>query len=169
MYFKAWTIIFSIHLNNLIQQIFYLVQKHVQNSYPRSVNTYSNTFLNNYYTNSFIKLIANDLWIFTDASLFSLRRRRPLVLRYEVFETGEAKIESIGNSKSILIKTVYYDSCDFGKSCDFKYIFNGLCLRNYKKTILIEKCYGRKWHNSHCSWDKYEILSKPFLIKLIFE
>lgn len=28
-----------------------------------------------------------------------------------------------------------------------------------KKTILIEKC----------SWDKYEIISKPFLIKLIFE
>lgn len=39
-----------------------------------------------------------------------MRQRRPLLLRYEVFVTGEAKIESIGNSKSILIKTVYYDS-----------------------------------------------------------
>lgn len=39
-----------------------------------------------------------------------MRRRRPLVLRYDVFETVEAKIESIGNSRSILIETVYYDS-----------------------------------------------------------
>lgn len=72
--------------------------------------------------------------ILTDASLFSLRRRQPLVLRYEVFETGEAKIEFIGYSKSTLIKTVLF----IGKSCDFKYIFNGLCIQNYKKTILIE-------------------------------